>query len=144
MSPGRAAGQRGSAALEFAMLVPILVLLFGVVVGGARTWLARGAVEQAAAAAARGASQARSPAEAERVARDLAGAQAAVGGLRCDRWGVDVDARGLTSPPGTAASVRAVVTCAVPLGDVLVPGWPGAMDVRAEATAVIDRFRGRQ
>lgn len=48
-------GQRGAAAVEFAMTVPVLVLLFGLVVGGARTWLARGSVEQAAAAAARGA-----------------------------------------------------------------------------------------
>lgn len=135
--------QRGSAALEFAMVVPVLVLLFGLVVGGARTWLARGAVEQAAAAAARGASQARSPAEAERDARDLAAAQAAVGGLRCDRWSVDVDARGLTSPVGTQAWVTATVSCTVPLSDVLVPGWPGAVDVRAEASAVVDRYRGR-
>ncbi len=136
--------QRGAAALEFAMVVPVLVLLFGLVVGGARTWLARGAVEQAAAAAARGASQARTPGEAELVARDLASAQAAVGGLRCDRWAVDVDARALTTPPGEPGSVAASVTCAVPLGDVLVPGWPGTIDVRASASATVDRYRGRR
>ena len=39
--------------IEFVLLVPVLVLLFGVVVGGARVWLARGVAEQAAAAAAR-------------------------------------------------------------------------------------------
>lgn len=136
--------QRGAAALEFAMVVPVLVLLFGLVVGGARTWLARGAVEQAAAAAARGVSQARTPGEAERVARDLAAAQAAVGGLRCERWSVDVDAAALTRAAGEPGSVGASVTCAVPLADVLVPGWPGSLDVRATATAVVDRYRGRK
>ncbi|MCA0296568.1 MAG: pilus assembly protein [Actinobacteria bacterium] len=136
--------ERGAAALEFAMVVPVLVLLFGLVVGGARTWLARGAVEQAAAAAARGVSQARTPGEAERVARDLAAAQAAIGGLRCERWSVDVDAAALTQPPGQPGSVGATVACSVPLSDVLVPGWPGSVDVRATAIAVLDRYRGRK
>lgn len=136
--------QRGAAAVEFALLVPVLVLLFGLVVGGARVWLARGAVEQAAAAAARGASQARTPGEAQHAATELAQAQAAVGGLRCDRWAVDVDVRALASAPGTPGEVRAAVTCEVPLGDVLVPGWPGTIEVRATSAAVVDRYRGRQ
>lgn len=135
--------QRGAAAVEFAVLVPVLVLLFGVVVGGARTWLARGAVEQAAGAAARGVSQARSPAEARRVAADFAAAQAAVGGLRCDRFTVVVDAGALATGPGRAGQVGATVTCAVPLGDLLVPGWPGAVEVTATASAIVDRYRGR-
>lgn len=136
--------ERGSAAVEFAMLVPVLVLLFGVVVGGARTWLARGAVEQAAGAAARGVSQARTAADARRAAEDLASAQIAIGDVRCQRITVDVDAAGLTVAPGRPAQVRAAVTCVVPLADVLVPGWPGAIEVRASAMAVVDRYRGRQ
>jgi Flp pilus assembly protein TadG len=126
------------------MLVPVLVLLVGVVVGGARTWLARSAVEQAAAAAARSASQARTPGQAQRSAADLAAAQAAVGGLRCDRWVLDVDARALADAPGLPGEVAATVTCDVPLADVLVPGWPGTVTVRASATAIVDRYRGRQ
>ncbi len=136
--------QRGAAAVEFAMLVPVLVLLFGLVVGGARTWLARGAVEQAAAAAARGASQARTPGEAQHAATELARAQAAVGGLRCDRWAVDVEVGALAGAPGIPGEIRATVTCDVPLGDVLVPGWPGSVEVRATSAAVVDRYRGRQ
>ncbi len=136
--------QRGAAAVEFAMIVPVVVLLFGLVVGGARTWLARGAVEQAAAAAARGVSQARTPAEAGQAAADLARAQAATGGLRCSRWLVDVDASALASAPGRPGTVGVSVTCEVPLEDVLVPGWPGAVEVRASASAVVDTYRGRQ
>lgn len=138
--PGR---QRGAAAVEFAIAVPVLVLLFGLVVGGARTWLARGAVEQVAAAAARGVSQARTPGEAQRVAEDLARAQAAVGGLNCTRWSIALDAVALTSAPGSPGQVAATVTCEVPLGDMLVPGWPGSVEVRATSSAVVDRYRGR-
>lgn len=126
------------------MLVPVLVLLFGVVVGGARSWLARGAVEQAAGAAARAVSQARTAGDARRAAEDLASAQIAVGDLRCQRITVEVDAAGLAVPPGRPARVAATVTCVVPLADVLVPGWPGAIEVRAGATAVVDRYRGRR
>lgn len=136
--------ERGSASVEFAMMVPVLVLLFGMVVGGARTWLARGAVEQAAGAAARGASQARSPGEARRDAVELASAQAAVGGLRCERIAVQVDAAELAGVPGSPARVSAAVTCEVPLADVLVPGWPGTVTVTASAMSVVDRYRGRK
>jgi len=136
--------QRGAASVEFAMIVPVLVLLVGLVVGGARTWLARGVVEQAAGAAVRGMSQARGQAEAVRTARDLALAQATAGGVRCERLVVDVDASALSTAPGTRASVRARVRCDVPLGDVLVPGWPGVIGVEASAETVLDTYRGRK
>lgn len=138
------ARQRGSAALEFASIVPVMVLLFGLVVGGARVWLARGAVAQAAGAGARAASLARTPGEAKHAAERLAADQAAVGGLRCLSFTVDVDAGALAVPPGRPGEVRATATCQVPLADVLLPGWPGAIEVRAAASAVVDRYRGRQ
>lgn len=140
----RARDERGSLALEFALLVPIVVLLFGVVVGGARIWLARAATEQAAAAAARGASQARSVQDAERTGAALARAQATTDGLRCQRLVVDVSAGALAQAAGTAGSVASAVTCTVPLADVLVPGWPGTIEVIGRATAVVDRYRGRE
>lgn len=136
--------QRGAASVEFALIVPVLVLLVGLVVGGARTWLARGVVEQAAGAAVRGMSQARGQAEAVRAARDLAFAQASAGGVRCERLVVDVDAAALASAPGSRATVSATVRCDVPLGDVLVPGWPGVIGVEASAEAVLDTYRGRK
>ena len=131
-------------AVEFALLVPVLVLLFGLVVGGARVWLARGATDQAAAAAARGASVERSVVDAERAGRELAQAQVAASGLRCGRLAVTVRAAALGQVVGTPGRVETAVTCSVPMADLLVPGWPGAIDVTGRASAVVDRYRGRE
>lgn len=136
--------QRGAAAVEFALIVPMLVLLFGVVVGGARVWLARAGVDQMAGAAARAGSQARTAAEAVAAADALARAQAATDGLRCSALSVEVDARSLANPPGTPAQVRVTVGCTVPLADVIVPGWPGELALTGTATSVVDSYRGRQ
>ena len=124
--------------------MPALILLVGLVVGGARVWLARASVDQMAAAAARGASLARGPAEAREDGRRLAAAQAVTDGLRCGSLAVQVDAQGLAAPPGETARVHTQVRCAIGLSDLLVPGWPGAITVSAEASSVIDRYRGRQ
>jgi uncharacterized protein (UPF0333 family) len=136
--------ERGSLSLEFVLLVPALVLLFGVMVGGARTWIARSGVEQLAAAAARGASLERTPSEAERAAKTLVAAQLAVGGMRCGSLSVVVDASALAAPAGSPGEISATVACAVPLGDVLVPGWPGSIEVRARASAIADSYRERK
>lgn len=136
-------GDRGAAAVEFTLLVPLLVLLFGIVVGGARVWLARTTVDAAAAAGARAASLARAPATAVADAERLARAQLAVDGLHCVRLSVDVSARGLAAAPGAPAQVSASVRCVVPLADVLVPGWPGELTVAATASSAVDSYRGR-
>lgn len=136
--------ERGAAAVELALIVPVLVLLFGVVVGGARVWLARSTVEQMASGGARAGSLARSPHEAVAAADSLVRAQANADGLRCLELGIDVDARSLANPPGSPARVDVAVSCAVGLGDLIVPGWPGRLTVSASASSVVDTYRGRQ
>lgn len=135
---------RGTLTIEFALLVPALVLLFGVTVGGARAWLARATVEQMAGAAARTASLERTAGEAVSAARQLAAAQASVGGLRCQTLAIEVDTSVFAQPVGTPGRVNVTVGCEVPLGDVLVPGWPGTLPVSATASSVVDSFRGRK
>jgi Flp pilus assembly protein TadG len=136
--------QRGSLATEFALLAPILLLLFSVAIGGARTWMARAGVEQMAGAAARAASLERTVGQAQQRAGQLATAQAAAGGVRCQVLEVEVDASALSRPVGTAGTVTATVHCEVALADVLVPGWPGSLAVAATASAVVDSYRGRK
>lgn len=136
--------QRGSLAVEFAILVPALVLLFGVIIGGARTWLARSGVEHMAGAAARAASLERSTGEAQVAAKALAARQASASGMRCEPLSVHLDASALAHPAGTTGRVVAVVHCQTPLSDIIVPGWPGSVDISASAEAVVDTYRGRQ
>ncbi|HAM44806.1 MAG TPA: pilus assembly protein TadE [Propionibacteriaceae bacterium] len=135
--------QRGSLAVEFAILVPALVLLFGLIVGGARTWLARTGVQHMAGAAARAASLERSTDAAEQAANRLAAQQALASGMRCQPLSVQLDAPTLSQQAGTPGRVTATVDCQVPMSDIVVPGWPGTVMVSASAQAVVDTYRGR-
>ena len=141
----RAAGsrERGAAALEFALVVPLLVLLMGLVVGGGRVWFARASVDAIAGSSARAASLARSAAEAEQAAHRVAALQAVSEAVHCAQLEVAVDAGEFAVPVGQPAMTRVHLRCAVPLADLLVPGWPGQLVVESTATSVIDRYRGR-
>ncbi len=136
--------QRGTLTVEFALLVPSLLLLFGAVIGGGRVWLARDAVEHVAGAAARAASLERTPAQAISAAHRLGEAQARADGLRCQPLGLGVSADAFTRPVGAPGEIRVTARCQVPLADVLVPGWLGVITVEATATSVLDSYRGRK
>lgn len=134
---------RGAAALEFALVVPALGLLLGLVVGGARIWFARASVEQLAGSAARAATVAPSAGLAASSARSLIADQLAGSGVRCATVTVDVDTSAFGLAPGTTGRVTVQVRCAVPLADLLVPGWPGTLDVSATGQSVLDPYRRR-
>ena len=141
---GRARGERGAAATEFALLVPSLILIAGLLVGGGRVWFARATVAQLAQSAARGTWVARDANTATATARAAARLQAESSGLRCEPLEVRTDAAGFAIPVGRPASVTVTVDCLVPLGDVLVPGWPGSLPLTASAESVLDRYRERR
>ncbi len=136
-------GERGSATVEFTLLLPALLLLFGVVVGGGRLWFARSAVLEASGAGARAATLARSAAEARVSATSVVNAELARAGVRCAAARIAVDTAAFGTPVGTPASVTVSVECGVPLSDVLVPGWPGVLAVSATGSSVLDPYRGR-
>lgn len=135
--------ERGAAALEFAVIVPALGLLIAVTIGTARIWHAQTVVEQLAGMSARAASLARTPSEARAAAARVVHAQASTRGLTCATLTVEVDVGGFQVPVGQPARVRSRVACSVPLGDLIVPGWPGQWGLDAEATSVLDRYRRR-
>ena len=132
---------RGAVALELVVLVPALMMLIGLVVGGARIWTARATVDEAAHRAARTAtvlSDARTSAgAAEETAR------ANLTDVPCRDTTVAVDAAALHRPPGTPGTVRVTVGCTVALGDLILPGLPGELTLQAGAASVVDRYRGR-
>ncbi len=137
--------ERGAAAVEFAVIVPALLLIAGLLVGAGRYANAQVVVQQWADAAARTASLARDAPTGQAQARAVVAADAAGSSTRCrPPWHLDLDASGFTGPPGSAGAVHAGVTCVIPLADLLVPGLPGAVTVRGEATSTLDRYRGRR
>lgn len=136
--------ERGSLSVEFAILVPALVLLFSVIVGGARVWLARSTVEQTAGAAARAASLQRSSPAAQASAERVAAAQAAVSGVTCRQLSVRLHPGALARPAGHGGEVVAEVTCDAPLSDILVPGWPGTVRLTASSSSAVDSYRERK
>ena len=134
--------ERGSAAVEIALLAPLLGTLVLVVIFGGRLALARQTVQVAAADAARGASLARTAADAERVATQLARSALANQGVTCATASVEVDTAGFATPPGTPASTTVTVTCDLVTADLSLP-VPGTVRLSAASSSELDVFRGR-
>lgn len=135
--------ERGSAALELAILTPALLLLLALVVLAGRVQVASGAVEHAAATAARDASMARTVDAARTAALTAADRELAAQDIDCATTSVILDVAGFAVPVGQPAAVTATITCVVSLSDLAVPGVPGERALTSTATSAIDRFRTR-
>lgn len=133
----------GSAAVEFAVLTPVVLLVGLVVVAAARLVTAHAAVEHAAEAASRAASLARSAAAAQRVATDTGTRTVADQGFACRQTDVALDSRALTAPPGNPGLVAVRMRCTVALADLAVPGLPGAVPITSDFASPVDPFRTR-
>jgi len=134
---------RGSATLELAILAPALLLLLGLVVLAGRVQVAAGAVEHAAATAARDASLDRTADAARTAAIAAAERELAAQDLRCAPSSIVIDTAGFAAPVGQTATVTATVSCTVTLADLAIPGLPGSRTLTATATSPIDRYRSR-
>lgn len=136
--------QRGAVAVEFALLVPVLVLLASVAVGSVRLWFTTSSVQQWADSAARQAALARTASEASARAHRIVHDDA----VRFERFCIDEpkvveDTSGFAAPLGVGAVVRVEVRCEVRYSDVFLPGVPGRHLVVARAESTLDRYRGR-
>ena len=136
--------EAGNAPLELVLLAPVLLALFGLMLAAGRTALAQGSVQAAARDAARQASIARTPQQAIAAATASAQSELASEGLHCSPAPVvRVDVTGFGVPVGQPASVRAAVSCQVPLSDLTVPGLPGSKTLQASFSSPLDPYRGR-
>jgi hypothetical protein len=133
----RLRGDRGDAGpLEVVVLVPAVLLVFGLVVAFSRTTTALEHVEHAAAVGARAAAGAQTYGGAHALATDVVVDVLDQVGMRCDPPAVD----GTFMPGG---SVTVSVSCVVDLADVTPFGvLLGSRTLQASATEVIDRVRG--
>ena len=142
---GKAADDRGLAALELVILAPVIVLLIGFMIAAGRTSIAQGAIDAAARAAARQASVAQNLGAAQAAA--YAGAREALlgDGLNCQPTVVRLPGvRGaFGSQVGQSVEIHAFVACRVQLSDLVIPGIPGSIRLTASFSSPLDPFRSR-
>jgi Flp pilus assembly protein TadG len=137
------AADKGNAALELVILAPILLALLSLVIAAGRTTVAQGSVDAAARDAARQASIALTPSDARTAGLVSARAALRQDGLDCSP-AVVIDTSQFTSVPvGLPAAVTAVVSCAVPLANLALPGLPGTARLSASFTSPLDIYRSR-
>jgi Flp pilus assembly protein TadG len=134
---------RGSAAIEAAILAPPLLALIGLAIVGGRIQVAGGAIEGAAHDAARAASISRTAGEAQTNAHAAAAATLNQDGLHCASITVAVNTAGFGVPVGEPATVSATVTCVVDFGDLVAGGLPGSKTLTASFVSALDSFRTR-
>ncbi len=135
--------QRGAAATEVAVIVPVIVLFIGALGIGWRINAARTKLADAAASAARAASIVNSAAAAPRVAEQTVRADLDTVGLRCADIGVSVDTSGYWAPLGAPATVGVRVSCTVDMSDLGVAGLGGRHRFTATAQEALDTHRRR-
>ena len=133
---------RGSAALELVVLAPVLLALLALVIAAGRTSVAQGSVDAAARDAARQASIALTPAEAQAAGQASARAALRRDGLDCSPI-VSIDTSQFAIAPGQPAAVTAVVSCTVPLANLALPGLPGSARLTATFASPLDLYRSR-
>ncbi len=135
--------ERGSASLEIAIVAPVLLMLFSLVIVAGRVALASNTVNQIAFDAARAASIERTAGEAQAAAEAVVAASAVnvpqcAGGIS-----LAIDTSPFSLPLGQTGQVTANVSCSVPLGDLVVPGLPGAVTLSGQGSSPLDAYRGR-
>lgn len=134
----RTGDDRGSVAVETAVVAPILVFLLLLVVFAGRVAQAEGDVRRAASEAARAASLEQFPDVATTEAERVVSANLSASGVVCGALDVDVDTDDLV--PG--GSVAVTVRCTASMEDVTLLGVPGEREFVARSLEVVDRYRG--
>jgi len=140
---GSADRDRGSAAVEVALLVPGLLLVIALLAAGGRLWFARATVDEAAQTSARAGSLARSAGEAATVGRQAGRQSLDTAGLRCASTSVTVQTAAFGVPVGIPATVTSTVRCRVSFSDLLLPGLPGSRELVGHGAAALDTYRAR-
>lgn len=131
-------GERGSVAVEVAVLAPAFVALLLLVVFAGRVADADAQVQRASSEAARAASLRQSPLAATEAAADTAASNLEASGFICRDLATGVD----TTAFGPGGMVTVTVRCVADMQDVTLLGVPGQRTFVARSTEVIDRYRG--
>lgn len=130
---------RGSVAVEVAVIAPAFIFLMLLVVFAGKVSEADANVTRAASHAARAASLRQHPDDANADAQTSAAANLEAAGVRCTDLNVTVDTSDLR--PGGTVSVT--VACVASMDDVTLIGVPGRRTFTATAVEVVDTYRGQ-
>ncbi len=134
----RLSGERGSAATEVVILVPLAVLMVGFMILVGRLATTNQDIISASRDAARAASVRQDPSAAISDGTAAAEATLAARGVSCETLTIEIDTTNFQ--PG--GQVTANVTCSIGLSDAVGLGIPGAKTVSASSIAVVDSYRG--
>ncbi|HET6563477.1 MAG TPA: TadE family protein [Marmoricola sp.] len=130
--------ERGSMAVEMAVIIPSLLLIFALIYAYGRVATVNGALESGTRDAARSATVARSYDEAEDRAREVV-REAILELPRSCQESVSVLVSN-TFEPGEPVTVD--VACTYALSDLGLPGAPGDITTRSSFTSMLDPNRG--
>jgi Flp pilus assembly protein TadG len=132
--------ERGSLAVEMAMIAPGLLMIFGLIFAYGRAAGVNGTLESGTRDGARSATMARSYDEAVARARQAV-ADAITGTPQACQNSLDVTVS-QNFQPGEAITVTA--TCTYGLDDLGLPGAPGSIRPESSFTSMLDPYRGTQ
>ena len=139
MTSRRRRSEEGSVSIEFAILAPILLVVFvALTVYGGRWVTAGNDVRSAAHAGARAATLAANPTSAEEAARDVVATNLAASGVGCV-GGPDITVDLSDFAPG--GQVTVTVTCTADFTDVISLGVADTATLTATATEIVDLHR---
>ena len=127
----------GLAALELAILTPVIIAMLLLVVGLGRVSHGRQLVDQAAAAAARAAALTNAPGLASSAAQYAAADALDQAGVSCGQLHVDVNT-GAFYPGGF---VDVTVRCTANLSGLALAGMPGAVTLSVTSRSVLEAHR---
>jgi len=132
----RGAAERGSVAVEAAMLVPAIIVVVALVIAAGRMQTADGVVSQAARDAARAASLTDPVSSAD----GRAAAETTLSSQKVTCQTIDVVAH-TDVPVGQVGTVTATLKCDIGLSDLLWGGLPGSVEITRVFTAEVDAYR---
>ncbi|MCB1283386.1 MAG: pilus assembly protein [Microthrixaceae bacterium] len=130
--------ERGSIAVEVAIIAPAFIFLMLLVVFAGKVAEANGNVERAASEAARAASLRQHPGDATVDAQTAAEQNLDQAGVPCIVLDTAVD----TGDFRAGGTVTVTVTCRASMADVTLLGVPGTRTFTARVVEVIDTYRG--
>ncbi|MCX4745238.1 hypothetical protein OG455_06830 [Kitasatospora sp. NBC_01287] len=142
---GRGTGERGSLAIEAAILVPAIAVLFSLVVVIGQLESASGSVQEAARVAARTVTLNYANSETDeqlnQVALTAVDQSLAQNGVTCHGLDVRATRSTLQTGPLPLRTVRVEVKCTVAVNDLFVTGVPGEVKFDEYFTSVVDYYR---